>query len=452
MPLLDAALPVRMQRIAVAALATELRPVLVAIADSGVVEFDDRGAEPTAPEQLALTVIEPDIAKLERLGRKDLLAGEEQLRYRADNVILRNDIFALAGWCPADRYTELRDRLAKFGAAVVRLPQPHGIDPPSLLREQGTMGRAFAPVVHTYGTVPYVDIDPTFPAGIAYVVMFGMMFGDAGHGLILLGFALVLRVSHWAKLAKLQAVWPFIAGAGLASIVFGALYGEFFGPTGILPVLWLAPLEDPVRLLITAVGVGALLLSLAYAMGIVNRWREGGAPIAIYASSGVAGTAVFLGLGLFAGGWYLNLGILIVSGALVAAIGLTLVAIGLFTTSGGGGAGVIQTAVQVFDLVIRLGSNLVSFARLAAFGLTHAALGLLVWNATKALWPDGFWSMIGAVAVFVIGNAVAFALEALIAGVQALRLEFYELFSRIFEIEGRPYRPWNIPTVKEQRP
>jgi V/A-type H+-transporting ATPase subunit I len=50
-----------------------------------------------------------------------------------------------------------------------------------------------------------------------------------------------------------------------------------------------------------------------------------------------------------------------------------------------------------------------------------------------------------AVAVFVVGNAVAFALEALVAGVQALRLEYYELFSRVFVGEGRPFRPWHVP-------
>ncbi len=92
--------------------------------------------------------------------------------------------------------------------------------------------------------------------------------------------------------------------------------------------------------------------------------------------------------------------------------------------------------------MIRLGSNLVSFARLAAFGLTHAALLTVVWNGTTALWgPD--WRAAAAVLVFVVGNAVTFALEAVVAGIQALRLEYYELFSRIFQAEGRPFRPWS---------
>lgn len=54
--------------------------------------------------------------------------------------------------------------------------------------------------------------------------------------------------------------------------------------------------------------------------------------------------------------------------------------------------------------------------------------------------------------IFLFGNALAFALEALVAGVQALRLEFYELFSRLFESEGRPFRPWHLPVLRLTAP
>jgi V/A-type H+-transporting ATPase subunit I len=119
--------------------------------------------------------------------------------------------------------------------------------------------------------------------------------------------------------------------------------------------------------------------------------------------------------------------------------------VGLFTAAGGRGPGATQAAVELFDVVIRLGSNLVSFARLAAFGLTHAALGLVIWDATSSLAGRGPAGVAGAVLVFTVGNVVAFALEGLVAAIQALRLEYYELFSRIFDTEGRPFDPWHIP-------
>jgi V/A-type H+-transporting ATPase subunit I len=120
--------------------------------------------------------------------------------------------------------------------------------------------------------------------------------------------------------------------------------------------------------------------------------------------------------------------------------------VGFLVAGGGGAAGALQAVVELVDMVIRLGANVVSFARLAAFGLTHAVLGWIVWEATGDLWRQGPLGAVGAVAVFALGNALAFALEALVAGVQALRLEYYELFSRVFRTEGRPFQPWHIPT------
>ena len=234
---------------------------------------------------------------------------------------------------------------------------------------------------------------------------------------------------------------------GLAATVFGLLYGECFGPTGLVPVLWISPLDHAVTLLLVAVGVGAVMLAGAYALGTINRWREGGWPSALYASSGIAGTTVFLGAGVMAGGWYFHHGLLLAVGGLLALAGLALAAFGFLAEAGGGGAGRIQAAVEVFDLVVRLGSNVVSFTRLAAFGLTHAALGLLVWEGTRVLWHRGGLLAVAAVVVFVAGTALAFSLEALVAAIQALRLEYYELFSRVFVTQGRPFRPWHVPTA-----
>jgi V/A-type H+-transporting ATPase subunit I len=200
-----------------------------------------------------------------------------------------------------------------------------------------------------------------------------------------------------------------------------------------------------VPLLGAAVGVGAVLLAGAYGLGTVNRYREGGWRRAVYAPSGLAGVALFLGLGLVAGGVYFHQGWLAALGGVVAAGGLVVAYLGLLAAAGGRGAAAAQAGIELFDLVIRLASNLVSFARLAAFGLTHAALGLVIWQATTGAAKHGPLGIIGAVLIFLIGNAVALALEGLVVGIQALRLEYYELFSRVFDGEGRPFRPWHVP-------
>ena len=466
----DSLAPVRMRRVAVVAPVDALRDTLVRVADAGCVELDlPDGDDPTGPADrriqspgaasesaalpprapdldVALSPTEPDPDVLRRQGRADLLAGEAQLRTYRAAAVRRGPVAALAGWCPATDLPRLAHLLAGVGGAVVPLRGPRGVDPPTRLSDTGTVRRSLLPLVRTYGTVPYADVDPTVPAGIAYVVMFGMMFGDAGHGILLLLAAFLLRSGRPRRAASLRPLWPFLAGAGATSTLAGVAYGEFFGPTGALPVLWLDPLDEPLRLLGAAIALGAVLLALAYATGIVNRWREGGPGRALYAASGVAGATVFLGFAVLAAGVALHTPALVVSGSVLALAGLGLAGTGLLASSGGGASGVLQTGVQLFDVVIRIGSNTVSFARLAAFGLTHAALGDIVWRGTTGLFGSGAVVSAAGLLLFVLGNALAFALEALVAGVQALRLEFYELFSRVFDAEGRPFRPWHVPT------
>jgi V/A-type H+-transporting ATPase subunit I len=455
-----------MQRIALVAPDDVLRDVLVQVADSGDVELDhDDGDRPSAgpaarllhqvagaPREPLLSPAAPDLAALAATDQADLLAGEAELEERLAGAVRQGQVAALIGWCPAPAVPALSERLVALGAAVVPLPAPRGIDPPTLLPGGGRVRRSFAPLITTYGTVPYPDVDPTLLAGIAYVLMFGMMFGDAGQGALLLVAALLLRLGRPHRFAHLQTAWPFLAGAGLAGVVFGVLYGEFFGPTGVLPVVWLSPLEDIARLLEVAIGVGGVLMGASYVVAIVNRWREGGPQLALYASAGIAGAVTFLGIGSLAAGLYLSSDVLVVAGVAVAVLGLALSGVGFFVAAGGGAAGAVQAVVEVFDAALRTGSNLVSFARLAAFGLAHAALGWLVWDATTGLAGRGWAAALAAVVVFVVGNALTFALEGLVAAIQALRLEFYELFSRVFTGEGRPFRPWHVPTARPSTP
>jgi V/A-type H+-transporting ATPase subunit I len=288
-------------------------------------------------------------------------------------------------------------------------------------------------------------------AGLAYVVMFGAMFGDAGQGLLLVLGAVALRLGwlrRWHALDRVAPRWLFVLAAGIAATIFGLGYGEFFGPTGVVPTLWLAPMEHPVPLLVAGVALGAVLLGCAYALGTVNRVREGGWGSALYAPSGVAGSLLFAAAGLGVVGWYTATGWLAGCAAGLALIAVALAFTGFWAGAGRGASGILQAVVEVFDMVLRLGANIVSFARLAAFGLTHAVLGWIVWSATTSLWARGPAGAVAAVAVFVLGNTVTFALEALVAGVQALRLEYYELFSRVFQVQGRPFRPWHLPIAE----
>lgn len=453
--------PVPMTRLALVTRSAALRDALVRVADAGTVELDRvvppgdlpvnemsralQRLSPNGPITARLSRDAPDVAALERAGRADLLLGEAQLAEQSAQAIVRGDVAAMVGWAPTAALPGLAESLGEVSAAVVPLARPSGVDPPTAT-SHGVAHRSFAPLVDTYATVPYSDVDPTIVAGLSYVVMFGAMFGDVGHGALLLLGALLIRLGAVRRLARLRPHWLFIAGAGIASVLFGFAYGECFGPTGIVPTGLITPMEQPVAMLVAGVALGAVLLGGAYALGTINRVREGGWGLALYAPAGLAGALVFVAAGLAVAAVYWHSGWLgLLAGALALA-GLALAYTGLYANAGGGASGALQAGIEIVDLVIRLGANVVSFARLAAFGLTHAVLGWIIWDATTGLWHRGAAGAVAAVAVFVLGNAVTFGLEALVASIQALRLEYYELFSRVFQLEGRPFRPWHVPT------
>ena len=301
------------------------------------------------------------------------------------------------------------------------------------------MSARFRPLVDTYGATRYADVDPTPFAAASFVLMFGMMFGDVGHGLLLAAFGLCLRRTRGSPRCRAcarcgrsrsPAAWPPPA--------FGLLYGEAFGPTGLVPALWVSPLDDYLQLLPAAVGVGALLLSVGYALGILNRWREGGLRAALMAPSGIAGFATFAGGGLIALAVFFGIPPLAVAGVVVAVGGMALLLAGFTADAGLSPAGITQALVELLDAVVahRREPRVVR----AAGGLRPHARGARARScstARGALWGLGPLGAVAAVVVFVVGSAAAFALEALVAVIQAMRLEYYELFSRVYAGEGR---------------
>jgi V/A-type H+-transporting ATPase subunit I len=452
-----------MQRIAIVAPASRVRDVLVTLADLGCVELSgppgpaegdavdavrrieraNRGGEHPRPA-LARDAVPVDV--LERRRALDLLAGEIELRRRIAGAVRHRGMTVLPGWTPRRRHAAVRTAVGAHGAAVVELPDPPGVEPPSLL-VPGPPARPFGPLVELYAPVPYRDVDPTPFAAAAYFLMFGMMFGDVGDGLLVVAAAFALRAGlGGARLAPVRRAWPFALAAGLAGTVFGLLYGECFGPTGIVPALWMDPLDNATLLLGVAVAVGVLLLVTSAAIGTVNRWREAGPEAAFLAPSGAVGLALLVGATVAVGGRMAGATAVALAGAC-----LTLAAVGgviagaVVEAPAGSGRGA-QIVVASAESLLRVFSNVFSFTRLGAFGLMHAAVGRLVYEGAASLW-GGPVAIAAAVAIFVVGSALALALEGLVIAIQALRLEYYELFSRVFAREGRPFAPWRMPVT-----
>ncbi|MFL7794550.1 MAG: V-type ATP synthase subunit I, partial [Anaerolineae bacterium] len=201
-----------------------------------------------------------------RTGRllSDALARVGRLRYTC----------LIVGWVPTARLDALTQQLKQVTDDVLIETTPvsrshAGQDVPVALKSPGILG-AFRVLVTIYGRPRYEEIDPTIFIAVTFPLLFGAMFGDVGHGLLLALLGGLLASRKVRALRGLAELGPIIIICGLVAAVFGLLYGSVFGVEGILPALWFRPLDNIMSILTTTIGAGVVLLSLGFILGIIN--------------------------------------------------------------------------------------------------------------------------------------------------------------------------------------
>jgi V/A-type H+-transporting ATPase subunit I len=390
---------------------------------------------------------------------------ERRLLEAGQNFSRTESAVLLTGWIPGTAAPKLENHLRKItgGRCVVKIAAPQNSfdeEIPVLLRHPRWL-RPFEMLVTAYGLPHYRELEPTLFVAVSYVLMFGIMFGDLGHGAILAlgGLAALLA----GRTAQIRNIGRLLLFGGCSSMMFGALYGSCFGITAFKKfALWHDPLAgDPMSLMRGAIGIGVTLISLGLILNIINRFRRGDFIGGFLGKFGVAG-AVF----------YWGALALVAKFAAVQARGLVTVVIIVFLAlpvigwtlkeplelfcrrragksvePGGSMAGAFsESLVGAFEGVMGYFANTISFVRLAAYAMSHAALLLsafLMADAVKHFPVAG--GLLG-VLVIILGNAVAIALEGVVASVQALRLEYYEFFGKFFSGGGQPFKPFCLQT------
>lgn len=347
----------------------------------------------------------------------------------------RGGLSAMSGWIPKRQIAALRTQLdARFHGVYrieLREPTPAEVaEVPSLVRYPRWLA-PFVPLVRSYGIPRYGEFDPALPFAFAWLLLFGAMFGDVGHGavILLLGVGLLPRLGRVA--------WVGIAAGG-ASMLFGVLYGSVFGFEDLLPAVWLSPLHDPVRVLGIAVAFGVGFIGLTLVANAWNQGVAGRAAAALFDGGGVSGLAFYLGA---VAALASAAGVLDVArpAAVLAGIGLAAVAAYKWHEAKAGlGERLLVTLIETLETAIGLFSNTLSFMRVAAFSLNHVALALAVFTLAGGLDAAGHWLTLA------LGNAIIIGLEGGIVAIQALRLMYYEGFSRFFSGDGRAFVPLRL--------
>ncbi len=401
----------------------------------------------------------PSLAKLAQLaGIERHLLGAEQNFPRTDAAVL------LTGWVPAAEAPALEERLRNLtgNRCAIELAAPENLpeeDIPVLLRHSRLL-RPFEMLVAAYGLPRYQELEPTLFVALSYVLMFGMMFGDAGQGSVLALGGLIAWLA--GRTARARDVGLLLLFGGLSSIGFGVLYGSYFGLAQFKQyALWHDPLAgSPMDLMYSAIGVGIGMISLGLVLNIINCLRRGDLLNGLLDRFGVAGAVFYWGMlalimkfaafrdrGLVSLAVLLFLLLPVAGWALKGPLQYVMSRRRARAPAGAGdglAAAFAESLVGAFEAMLSFLANTVSFVRLAAYAMSHAALLLATFMVAAEVQRFSVAGNLLSVLIIVLGNLVAIVLEGVIASVQALRLEYYEFFSKFFSGSGHAFRPFRL--------
>ena len=386
-----------------------------------------------------------------------------------------NYTYLIVGWVPSSRVDALSDLLRHASGSIIldtRAVKREGggnQQVPISLRNPGFL-TPFEMLVTTYARPGYQEIDPTILITVTFPLLFGAMFGDVAHGLLLaaVGALVAFRKVSDTRTGSNDAtanLGVVIMVCGLVATLFGFIYGSIFGLEDILPkspffkqFILIQPMESRIQVLEIAVGVGIVLLSIGFLLNLFNAWKARDWGRMLFDPNGLVGLVLYwslLGLGAS----------LLLPGFPVPALVFILLAVvsGLSVTlsellkhlleghrpliEGGLPMFIFQAFVELFEKLISLFSNSMSFVRVGAFAVAHAGLSGAI--LVLAGMVGGGGQGLGWWATMILGNLFIVGFEGLIVGIQTMRLHYYEFFSKFFVGGGTAYEPL-LPLLRSE--
>lgn len=346
------------------------------------------------------------------------------------------------GWVPSRRFSELKSSLSRVvGARVLVEAAAAEGEPPTLLNNPPLI-RRFEFMVRFFSLPSSREYDPTLFIAISFPVIFGMILGDIGYGLLAVLLSVLLYRGGKGFVRNLAGMM-FISA--VMTVVWGVVFGEFFGSEEMLGIK-LHPIierggEGITLLMAAALVVGVIHLALGLLIGFVTNVvhkHYGHAAAKVCWLLIEAGLLLF-GISLFAP--------FIFGDAMVAAGLIALGVVGLFKLEG------LPAVTEVPGLL----SNMLSYLRIMALGLSGVILSRVVntvpvgssFDSLVAAASSG--NVLGAAvgvlpflaftAIFVLGHAVALGLGLFESGIQSLRLHYVEFFSKFYHGGGAAFVP-----------
>ncbi len=407
--------------------------------------------------------IDSQIAAVLDSRKTDLAAAYQKLKTYSTNFDVRklaactkhdeHTFYILCGWMSKTDADAFQKEIEQDGNAFCFVENNHDnifSKPPTKLKNP-RLFKPFEMFIRMYGLPSYDEFDPTMILGLTYSFLFGFMFGDVGQGLCLLigGFLL-----YRAKKMNLAAI---ISCCGVFSTIFGFLFGSVFGFENIIEPVWLHPKSAMTKLpfignlntvFVVAVAMGMFIVLMTMILNVINSLRTHDVEKAWFDTNGAAGIVFYSALTVTV---FLYMSGRALPATIVLAVMFLLPLLAIFFKEPltalvekkarimpeKKGMFFVQGFFELFEVLLSYFSNTLSFVRVGAFAVSHAAMMevvLMLAGAEAGGNPN--WLVI------ILGNLFVCGMEGLIVGIQVLRLEYYELFSRFYKGTGREFKPY----------
>lgn len=380
--------------------------------------------------------------------RHILLSSYRQLQtYSKINKIKKyimhdsKNTFYIVAWVPETEFDKLIDKLDTCQNIEYQIEEKTPNKSPTKLKNS-KMVKPFEAIVKMYGVPNPNEIDPTLFVAITAFLMFGFMFGDVGHGLVFLIVGLLYK-------KKNKDAGAILIAGGLASTIFGFLYGSVFGKEDIIKAKIISPMQDINTMLIYGVIVGCIFIFIAMILNIINGIKNKDFKRVWLDGNGISGLTLYLFVLLMIG-WYFLKGEMLISNNITVIVVSILLILILFNEKltrlitrkkEETKTQAVEKIFELLEMILSFSSNTISFLRLSAFAINHVGLCMAIYLLADMT------SGAGNIVISIIGNIVVLVLEGLIVGIQILRLEYYELFSRFYEGNGIEYKSIRTQTT-----